>query len=304
MSNFITPDFSSSLLKEVSQLLSLTADMLGGAGSNDGCANAPASSFGNPFNATAGDMLGLKGADTKQVDLASFSGDDWGDPHLDSTYSLGQDGFSAGSPGTASPDASGSSKWDDMTAQSDLLSSTNQFGGFHYATNVSAPINNNGVTLNDEFTGQFGNGNMIDMGTGTGSAPTVTIGGKVQSMQNGQSYQLNPFTTATYADGKLTISQKQGDANLTTTVSNNGGHLDIHTEGKNLDVGGSLVKPAEKAAGGGHDGGSSSDGLEQELMQLALEALELSETAMQLMSSQSGFGHQKNPLTGFSDQQL
>jgi hypothetical protein len=300
VSNFITPDFSSSLLKEVSQLLSLTADMLGGAGSSDGGDSSAASSFGNPFNATAGDMLGLKGGDTKQVDLASFVGNDWGDPHLDSTYSLGQ----TGSSGAAAPDASGSSKWDDMTAQNDLLSSTNQFGGFHYATNVSAP-SSNGVTLNDEFTGQFGNGNMIDMGTGTGSAPTVTINGQVHQMQNGQSYQLNPFTTATYADGKLTISQKQGDANLTTTVTNNGGHLDIHTEGKNLDVGGSLVKPAEKAAGGGHQGGSNGNGLEQELMQLALEALELSETAMQMMSSQSGFGHGHKPvLTGFSDQQF
>ena len=158
------------------------------------------------------------------TDYTNFSGSDCGDPHLADSY-------------TTQGGVTGSQKWDDMSGISDLLSGS-QFGGFQYSTGVTTP-NGKGVTLNDEFNAQFGNGSTIDMNTS--GAPEVTINGTAQQMQVGQTYQLDGSTSATWDGSKLTISQNQGNATLTTTVANDSGHLDINSSGSGDQLSGALT---------------------------------------------------------------
>jgi hypothetical protein len=156
--------------------------------------------------------------------FTSFTGSDCGDPHLADSY-------------TTQSGVTGSQKWDSMSGISDLLSGS-QFGGFQYSTGVTTP-SQNGVTLNDEFNAQFGNGSTIDMNTS--GAPEININGTAQQMQVGQTYQIDGSTSATWDGSKLTISQSQGNSSLTTTVANDSGHLDINCSGQGDQLSGALT---------------------------------------------------------------
>ncbi len=182
-------------------------------------------SIGQQFGMTTGSGQSATPAQTYFTNATAGS---VGDPH--ETFD--------GTPGSG---PSVDSKWDSMNSHADLLDSDSFGGGYRVSTTVTSP-NAKGVTLNAQAQVALNGGATKITMNADGSYSVFEHGrdtsleqGRTQSLGNGESVTLN-------ADSSLRISAQNGSGgSLVTTLTANGGGVDVENTATNAELGGYLV---------------------------------------------------------------
>jgi len=153
-----------------------------------------------------------------------------GDPHLAINGTLG-DGSNV------------SLKYDNMQSDPDLVRSDSFYGGYKVSTQTTTP-DPNGVTYNQSATVTTGFGQNQVTFDQNGNA-TILQNGNASAMSAGQTIDLGNGETVTDNGNSLVVSDTNGyGGNITTTMTQNGGGIDVSVSAQNVDLGGDVVKNA------------------------------------------------------------
>jgi hypothetical protein len=222
-----------------------------GGSAGTSAASGPATGFLGFINGLIASLQGAAGSFTgasstggstcrtpqpvQRVANASFGSN--GDPHLSESGTIRTASGTTQSVNTT---------FNDMSAQSDLLSSRDFAGGYRVSTTVTTP-NAQGVTLNQSVTVHADGGNDAVTLNANGTA-TVVDGGQTVKLARGCSLTLAGGETVTAnTNGSLVVAATNayGGSIATTLQTNGNGGVNTTTTVHNAVVSGSIVAQAD-----------------------------------------------------------
>lgn len=139
------------------------------------------------------------------------------------------------------------SHWDDMQSHSNLLSAPSVAGGLRFSSQVGSP-NAQGKTMNQSVTATANHGRTAITFNANGAA-TVTQGNLTNTMVPNETLSLGQGLSVTDQGSSLVIhAQNTSGSMLDTTLSDNGqGGVDMNAQGRNIPLGGYLIKSSSGA---------------------------------------------------------
>jgi hypothetical protein len=211
----------------LTQLMQMLQSMLGNSGASfagmpGGCA---------PYGGQGGNCVGGGNgiANGNEQYFSSAQGGDEGDPHLS---------FNGG-------------KWNSMVSHPNLLQSNSIPGGYRVSTQVGA-ANERGITRNQSAQVSL-DGGRTTVGLNADGQASIVRNGENIPISAGQTVKLGNGTTVTCKqNGALCVDSRNAmGGQISTTLSNKNGGVDVAVNAQNVDLGGALVRGDKESPGPG-----------------------------------------------------
>jgi hypothetical protein len=141
--------------------------------------------------------------------------------------------------------------WNSMVSQPNLLQSNSFPGGYQISTQVTPP-SANGVTHNQCATISM-NGGATTVSLNNQGQASIQDNGQNVSISPGQSIQLgNGESVTCNQNGSLTVLAQNGNGGqISTTLTQAEGGVNVNVSAQNVDLGGTLVNGAQMQTDGG-----------------------------------------------------